>query len=168
MISKTKPYTAPALGTGNRNVCAVSPAGVCVSSPKTRSFVAPVKDHAHVSPTSKVSYLEMYSVSEWYSSKHCFELFCLYHRVPEVIKTHLWQCNNHLWRFWRRKQVNQSERSNCTKQNSGHMNYTFSDHNTCIWTLRFVVEFLFSVSATCSIWDCRKKFLFTVASNRFS
>ena len=64
LISKTKPYTAPALGTGNRNVCAVSPAGVCVSSPKTRSFVAPVKDHAHVSPTSKVSYLEMYYLKE--------------------------------------------------------------------------------------------------------
>lgn len=64
LISKTKPYTAPALGTGNRNVCAVSPAGVCVSSPKTRSSVAPVKDHAHVSPTSKVSYLEMYYLKE--------------------------------------------------------------------------------------------------------
>lgn len=78
LISKTKPYTAPALGTGNRNVCAVSPAGVCVSSPKTRSSVAPVKVHAHVSPTSKVSYLEMYYLKEWYSSKHCLELFCLY------------------------------------------------------------------------------------------
>ena len=64
LISKTKPYTAPALGTGNRNVCVVSPAGVCVSSPKTRSYVAPVKVHAHVSPTSKVSYLEMYYLKE--------------------------------------------------------------------------------------------------------